>query len=105
MHYDFILSSAAVKNVRIKTLADVLPVHLLEELGLLVDAHVLHEFLDGSYLRRIKSLQQTILAADTIAAWEMVQLLTNLDDVLGAASPFFARRLGTTTEAGFARLK
>lgn len=50
MHYDFVLSSAAVKNVRIKTLADVLPVHLLEELGLLVDAHVLHEFLDGSYL-------------------------------------------------------
>ena len=57
VHDDFILTSAAVKDVRVETLANMLPVHLLEELVLLIDTHVLHELLDGSYLRRIEPLQ------------------------------------------------
>ena len=57
-HADFVLigeiasvgSSGAIKYIRIETLAGMLNVHLLNELCPLIETHVLHELLNGSYL-------------------------------------------------------
>jgi hypothetical protein len=65
IHADFIVaskissvgSSSAIKYVSIETLAGMLHVHLLNELGLLVETHVLHKLLNGGNLRRVETLK------------------------------------------------